>query len=412
MKKFEPEQFRQQFPALQQLPTQQLPTQQQTVFLDSAATALKPQAMIKATQDYYQNSSATVHRSQHQAALEITSRYEQARQRVAEFINAPKAENIIWTKGTTESLNLVVQSYFRTHLQPDDEIIVSEQEHHSNLIPWLMLAEQIGARVIKWPLGKGKLPDINILPELLNKHSRLVAISQMSNVTGGAVDLAAITAIAHQHGCLVVVDGAQGVVHNPIDVQQSDIDFYAFSAHKLYSSNGVGVLYGKSELLDTMSPWQGGGKMLSHTSFSGFIPEAVPFRFEAGTPNVAGIIGFSATLEWLKDIDIAKAEAHAITLTDYTEEQLSALPGFISYRIAGSSLLAFNFTNIHHSDLAAILAEQNIALRSGQHCTQPLIEALGISGCLRASFMPYNNQQDADALIQAVKFGLSLLQDE
>ncbi|TDB48939.1 cysteine desulfurase CsdA [Photorhabdus luminescens] len=407
MKKFEPEQFRQQFPALQQFPAQQ-----QTVFLDSAATALKPQAMIKATQDYYQNSSATVHRSQHQAALEITSRYEHARQQVAELINAPKAENIIWTKGTTESLNLVVQSYFRTHLQPGDEIIVSEQEHHANLIPWLMLAEQIGARVIKWPLGNGKLPDINILPELLNKHSRLIAISQMSNVTGGTVDLTAITEIAHQHGCLVVVDGAQGVVHNPIDVQQSDIDFYAFSAHKLYSSNGVGVLYGKSELLNAMSPWQGGGKMLSHTSFNGFTPEAVPFRFEAGTPNVAGIIGFSATLEWLKDIDIAKAEAHAVALADYTEEQLSALPGFISYRIVGSSLLAFNFTDIHHSDLAAILAEQNIALRSGQHCAQPLIEALGISGCLRASFMPYNNQQDADALIQAVKFSLSLLQDE
>ncbi len=409
MKKFEPEQFRQQFPALQQLPAQQFSTQKQTVFLDSAATALKPQAMIKATQNYYQNSSATVHRSQHQAAQEITSRYELARQQVAELINAPQAENIIWTKGTTESLNLVAQSYFRTHLQPGDEIIVSEQEHHSNLIPWLMLAEQTGARVIKWPLGNGKLPDINILPELINKHSRLIAISQMSNVTGGTVDLAAITEIAHQHGCLVVVDGAQGVVHNPIDVQQLDIDFYAFSAHKLYSANGVGVLYGKSELLNAMSPWQGGGKMLSHTSFSDFIPEAVPFRFEAGTPNVAGIIGFSATLEWLKDIDIAKAETHAVTLADYTEEQLSALPGFISYRIAGSSLLAFNFTDIHHSDLAAILAEQNIALRSGQHCAQPLIEALGISGCLRASFMPYNNRQDADALIQAVKFGLSLI---
>ncbi|WP_434526976.1 cysteine desulfurase CsdA [Photorhabdus asymbiotica] len=402
MKKFEPEQFRQQFPALQQ----------QTVFLDSAATALKPQAMIKATQDYYQCCGTTVHRSQHHAALETTSRYENARQLVAELINAPKPENIIWTRGTTESLNLVVQNYFRTHLQPGDEIIVSEQEHHSNLIPWLMLAEQIGAKVIKWPLGNGKLPDINTLPELLNQHSRLIAISQMSNVTGGAVDLTAITKIAHQHGCLIVVDGAQGVVHNPVDVQQTDIDFYAFSAHKLYGPNGVGVLYGKSELLESMSPWQGGGKMLTQASFSGFTPEAVPFRFEAGTPNVAGVIGFAATLEWLKDLDMAKAEAHAVTLTDYAEEQLSALPGFISYRIAGSSLLAFNFAGIHHSDLATILAEQNIALRSGQHCTQPLIETLGISGCLRASFMPYNNQQDANSLIQAVKFGLSLLQDE
>ncbi|OCQ50763.1 Cysteine desulfurase CsdA [Photorhabdus australis subsp. thailandensis] len=402
MKKFEPEQFRQQFPALKQ----------QTVFLDSAATALKPQAMIKATLDYYQCSSTTVHRSQHHTALEATSRYENARQQVAELINAPKPENIIWTKGTTESLNLVVQNYFRTYLQPGDEIIVSEQEHHSNLIPWLMLAKQVGARVIKWPLGNSKLPDINILPELLNQHSRLIAISQMSNVTGGAVDLSAITKIARQYGCLIVVDGAQGVVHNPVDVQQSDIDFYAFSAHKLYGPNGVGVLYGKSELLETMSPWQGGGKMLTQASFSGFTPEAVPFRFEAGTPNVAGVIGFSATLEWLKNIDIAKAETHSVTLTDYAEEQLSALPGFISYRIAGSSLLAFNFAGIHHSDLATILAEQNIALRSGQHCAQPLIEALNISGCLRASFMPYNNQQDADSLVQAVKFGLSLLQDE
>ncbi|CAQ82693.1 MULTISPECIES: cysteine desulfurase CsdA [Photorhabdus] len=402
MKQFEPEQFRQQFPALQQ----------QTVFLDSAATALKPQAMIKVTQDYYQCSGTTVHRSQHHAALETTSRYENARQLVAELINAPKPENIIWTRGTTESLNLVVQNYFRTHLQLGDEIIVSEQEHHSNLIPWLMLAEQIGAKVIKWPLGNGKLPDINTLPDLLNQHSRLIAISQMSNVTGGAVDLTAITKIAHQHGCLIVVDGAQGVVHNPVDVQQTDIDFYAFSAHKLYGPNGVGVLYGKSELLESMSPWQGGGKMLTQASFSGFTPEAVPFRFEAGTPNVAGVIGFAATLEWLKDLDMTKAEAHAVTLTDYAEEQLSALPGFISYRIAGSSLLAFNFAGIHHSDLATILAEQNIALRSGQHCAQPLIETLGISGCLRASFMPYNNQQDANSLVQAVKFGLSLLQDE
>ncbi|NRN29465.1 cysteine desulfurase CsdA [Photorhabdus heterorhabditis] len=402
MKKFEPEQFRRQFPALQQ----------QTVFLDSAATALKPQAMIKVTQDYYQCSSATVHRSQHHAAQEATSRYENARQLVAELINTPTPENIIWTKGTTESLNLVVQNYFRPRLQPGDEIIVSEQEHHSNLIPWLMLAEQIGAKVIKWPLGNSKLPDINTLPKLLNQHSRLIAISQMSNVTGGAVDLTTITKIAHQHGCQIVVDGAQGVVHNPVDVQQTDIDFYAFSAHKLYGPNGVGVLYGKSELLEAMSPWQGGGKMLTQASFSGFTPEAVPFRFEAGTPNVAGVIGFSATLEWLKDLDMTKAETHAVTLADYTEEQLSALPGFISYRIAGSSLLAFNFAGIHHGDLATILAEQNIALRSGQHCAQPLIEALNISGCLRASFMPYNNQQDADSLVQAVKFGLSLLQDE
>ncbi len=226
------------------------------------------------------------------------------------------------------------------------------------------------------------------------------------------MDLAQVSALAHQYDCRVVVDGAQGIVHSPVDMQQLDIDFYAFSAHKLYGPNGVGVLYAKSELLNAMSPWHGGGKMLTQVSFEGFTPESVPYRFEAGTPNVAGVIGFAATLEWLKTVDIQLAESHAIDLTDYTEQQLSTLPGFISYRATGSTLLAFNIAGIHHHDLATLLAEQNISLRSGQHCAQPLLDALGINGCLRVSFMPYNNYQDADKLVSAVKFALSLLNDE
>ncbi|AOM42954.1 cysteine desulfurase CsdA [Xenorhabdus hominickii] len=401
MKAFDSKKFRQQFPALQQSIT----------FLDSAATALKPTCMIEANQYYYQNHSATVHRSQHATAQAMTARYEQTRSLVAELINASLPEDIVWTKGTTESINLVAQSYFRPRLNAGDEIIVSEQEHHSNLLPWLILAEQTGAKIVKWPIGNLRQPEINTLANLLNEKSRLVAISQMSNVTGVAVDLAQVTTLAHQYNCLVLADGAQGIVHTPVDVQQLDIDFYVFSAHKLYGPNGLGVLYGKSELLNAMSPWHGGGKMLTQVSFEGFIQEAVPYRFEAGTPNVAAVFSFAATLEWLKTVDIQLAESHAITLTDYAERQLSILPGFISYRTVGASLLAFNIAGIHHSDLATLIAEQDISLRSGQHCAQPLLDALGISGCLRASFMPYNNQQDADKLISAVKFALSLLDE-
>ncbi|MDX7987862.1 cysteine desulfurase CsdA [Xenorhabdus sp. 12] len=401
MKAFDSEKFRAQFPALQH----------STTFLDSAATALKPLCMIEASQHYYQNHSATVHRSQHATAQAMTARYEQARALVAELINASLPEDIVWTKGTTESINLIAQSYFRPRLNVGDEIIVSEQEHHSNLLPWLILAEQTGAKIVKWPIGDQYQPEIDTLATLLNEKSQLVAISQMSNVTGATVNLAQVTALAHQYDCRVVVDGAQGIVHAPVDMQQLDIDFYAFSAHKLYGPNGVGVLYGKSELLNAMSPWHGGGKMLTQVSFEGFTPEAVPYRFEAGTPNVAGVISFAATLEWLKTVDIQLAESHAIGLTDYTEQQLSSLPGFISYRAAGSSLLSFNIAGIHHNDLATLIAEQNISLRSGQHCAQPLLDALGINGCLRTSFMPYNNRQDADKLISAVKFALSLLDE-
>ncbi|CBJ82827.1 cysteine sulfinate desulfinase [Xenorhabdus bovienii SS-2004] len=367
--------------------------------------------MIEATQHYYQNHSATVHRSQHASAQAMTARYEQARSLVAELINAPRPENIIWTKGTSESINLTAQGYFRPRLNVGDEIIISEQEHHSNLLPWLILAEQTGARIVKWPIGNQNRPDINTLATLLNEKSRLVAISQMSNVTGTTVDLAQVSTLAHQYDCLVLVDGAQGIVHTPVDVQRLGIDFYTFSAHKLYGPNGLGVLYGKGELLDVMSPWQGGGKMLTQVSFNGFTPEAVPYRFEAGTPNVAGVVGFAATLEWLKTVDIPLAESHAVTLTDYAEQQLSTLTGFISYRDGDASLLAFNIQGIHHNDLATLIAEQNISLRSGQHCAQPLLDALGVSGCLRASFMPYNNQQDVDKLVSAVKFALSLLEE-
>lgn len=401
MTPFNPTDFRNQFPALQQA----------GIYLDSAATALKPLAVIAATQQFYRDDAATVHRSQHRAAQDLTARFEQARRQVATLINAPTADDIIWARGTTEAINLVAQSYARPRLQPGDEILVSEAEHHANLIPWLMVAEQTGARVVKLPLGADRLPDLAQLPRLLNGKTRLLALGQMSNVTGGCPDLAQAITLAHGVGARVMIDGAQGIVHCPADVQRLDIDFYAFSGHKLYGPTGIGALYGKSELLTQMVPWQGGGKMLTQASFEGFTPQKPPHCFEAGTPNIAGVLGLAAALEWLGTQDMAGAERYSRGLADLAEQRLAQLPGFRSFRCSGSSLLAFDIVGIHHSDIVTLLAEQGIALRAGQHCAQPLMAALGVSGTLRASFAPYNSTEDVETLVTALINAIDLLAD-
>ncbi|EKY3119057.1 cysteine desulfurase CsdA [Cronobacter turicensis] len=401
MKVFSPAQFRAQFPALRDA----------GVYLDSAATALKPQPVIEASQQFYSLSAGNVHRSQFTEARRLTERYEAARGSVASLINAPDSRDIVWTRGTTESINIIAQCYARARLKPGDEIIVSEAEHHANLVPWLMVAEQTGAKVVKLPLGADRLPDLALLPTLINERTFLLALGQMSNVTGGCPDLADAIAKAHAAGVVVVVDGAQGVVHCPPDVQQLDIDFYAFSGHKLYGPTGIGVLYGKTDLLAQMSPWLGGGKMVTEVTFDGFKTQPVPYRFEAGTPNVAGVIGLSAALAWLENIDLAKAESYSRGLATLAEAELAKRPGFRSFRCQDSSLLAFDFAGVHHSDLVTLLAESGIALRAGQHCAQPLLAALGVSGTLRASFAPYNTQGDVEALIAAIDRALDILVD-
>ena len=278
MNAFNPAQFRAQFPALADA----------GVYLDSAATALKPQAVIEATRQFYSLSAGNVHRSQFAEAQRLTARYEAAREKVARLLNAPDDKTIVWTRGTTESINMVAQSYARPRLQPGDEIIVSVAEHHANLVPWLMVAEQTGAKVVKLPLNAQHLPDVERLPEIITPRSRILALGQMSNVTGGCPDLVRAITLAHAADMVVMVDGAQGVVHFPADVQALDIDFYAFSGHKLYGPTGIGVLYGKPALLDAMSPWLGGGKMINEVSFEGFTTQTAPWKLEAGTPNVAG----------------------------------------------------------------------------------------------------------------------------
>ncbi len=277
--------------------------------------------------------------------------------------------------------------------------------------PRLMVAGQTGARVVKLPLGADRLPDIASLSALITPRSRVLAIGQMSNVTGGCPDLAQAIRLAHAAGMVVMVDGAQGAVHFPADVQALDIDFYAFSGHKLYGPTGIGALYGKSELLAAMSPWLGGGKMIAEVSFDGFTPQPAPYGLEAGTPNVAGVIGLSAALEWLAQSDIGRAENWSRSLASPAEEELAKRPGFRSFRCQQSSLLAFEFEDIHHSDLVTLLAESGIALRAGQHCAQPLLAALGVSGTLRASFAPYNTQDDVAALVHAVDRALEILVD-
>lgn len=402
MNTFSPAQFRAQFPGLADA----------GVYLDNAAGTLKPLAVIDSSHQFYRFNAANVHRGQFTNAQYLTARYEAARDQVAHLLNAADGKNIIWCRGTTEAINMVAQCYARPRLLAGDEIIVSEAEHHANLVPWIMVAQQTGARVVRLPLGRDRLPDIVRLPDLITPRSRILALGQMSNITGGCPDLAAAIAIAHKAGMVVMVDGAQGVVHFPPDVRQLDIDFYAFSAHKLYGPTGIGALYGKTALLEQMSPWLGGGKMVSEVTFDGFKTRPLPYCLEAGTPNVAGVIGLSATLEWLEGVDIEQAENWSATLTTRAEEQLAQRPGFRSFRCHNASLLAFTFAGVHHSDMATLLAEYGIALRAGQHCAQPLLAALGVSGVLRASFAPYNTPEDVNALVNAVDRALDILVNE
>ena len=403
MNAFNPAHFRAQFPALADA----------GVYLDSAATALKPQAVIDASDQFYRLSAGNVHRSQFAAAQRLTRA---ATRRPASvwrrWLNAPSGKDIVWTRGTTEAINMVAQSYVRPRLQPGDEIIVSEAEHHANLVPWLMVAGQTGARVVKLPLGRrppagyrqpqrahhpaqpgaGHRPDVQ-------RHRRLPG--------PGAGD----------PPCSRRRDGSDGRwrpgrgAFPPLTCRRWISIFTPFPAISYMAPTGIGALYGKSELLAAMSPWLGGGKMIAEVSFDGFTPQPAPYGLEAGTPNVAGVIGLSAALEWLAQSDIGQAENWSRSLASLAEEALAKRPGFRSFRCQQSSLLAFEFDGVHHSDLVTLLAESGIALRAGQHCAQPLLAALGVSGTLRASFAPYNTQDDVAALVHAVDRALEILVD-
>ncbi len=395
---FDPDLFRQQFPALHQ----------HGVYLDSAATTLTPEPIIRACQDYYYT-TASVHRSSHPLAQKMTEKFEHCRQQVANWLGVIDPRQIIWTRGATESINLVARCWLAQTLKPGDEIIVSELEHHANLLPWLMLAREYGVTIIRWSLDHNNLPDVQQLPQLITDHTRLIAVTQMSNVTGGQPDLTSIIQIAHQFDVKVMVDGAQGVAHQRLNLAQLGADFYAFSAHKLYGPTGLGILWVNPDLLEQLTPWQGGGKMISEVTFDGYQLLPMPWCLEAGTPNMAAIYGFSATLDWLNTLDLPAAEAYSARLAEHAEALLSKLVGFQSFRNPGSSLLSFQIAGIHTADLAEVLNQKQIAVRSGKHCAQPLMEALHVNGLLRASFAPYNNRQDVQKLVESVNLAVELL---
>lgn len=381
------------------------------VYLDSAATTQKPQVVIDCITQYYRNQNANVHRGSHSLTAVATERFEAARETIARFINAPSSKEIIWTRGATEALNLIAQTYARNTLQPGDEILVSEMEHHANIVPWQIVAEQTGAKVVKIPITPECRFDLDAFEALLSPRTKIVATTQVTNVTGTALPLDKIVTLTRAHtDAILVVDGAQGIVHQQTDVQALDADFYVFSGHKLYAPAGIGVLYGKLALLEAMPPWHGGGKMVEKVSFEGTTFSQLPGKFEAGTPNVAGALALACAIDWLSSYDRQLLENHISVLQHHAFQGLSAIEDI---RIIGyqphASVITFVMDGVHHQDIATLLDQQNIAVRAGHHCAHPLMDALGVKGTVRASFAIYNTKEDVDKFLTAITKAADML---
>ncbi|EIV1855041.1 cysteine desulfurase CsdA [Vibrio vulnificus] len=402
---FDVQAIRQQFPAL----AQQV-NQNELVYLDSAATTQKPQCVIDAITQYYSSQNANVHRGSHSLTASATSQFEAARDCVAHFIGAQSSKEIIWTRGATEALNLIAQTYARSTLQVGDEILVGEMEHHANIVPWQMVAEQTGAKVVKIPMTADCQLDIESLKTLMSERVKIVAMAQTTNVTATRQPIESIIELAHQHGAIVVVDGAQGIVHEPVNMRTLDADFYVFSGHKLYAPAGIGVLYGKLALLEAMPPWHGGGKMVEKVSFEKTTFSALPGKFEAGTPNVAGAIALAKAIEWYQGFARDEVESHLHQLQSAT---FRALSGMEDIRVIGyqnnASVITFVMDGVHHQDIATLLDQQGIAVRAGHHCAHPLMDALGVKGTVRVSFAIYNTMKDVEKLIAALEKAVDML---
>lgn len=391
--------LRQEFPLLEQQVYHK-----PLVYLDNAATTQKPRAVLDALQHYYLTQNSNVHRGAHALADQATADFESARQTVADFINAQRHE-VIWTRGTTESLNLVAQCYARPRLKPGDEILISSYEHHANLVPWQQACHATGATLKVIPLLNDGSLDMAAFERLLSDNTRILAISQVSNTLGTIAPIAAMTKAAHDCGAIVVVDGAQAIAHLNVDVKALDCDFYAFSAHKVFGPTGVGVLFGKQALLEAMPPWQTGGEMIETVSFETSTWSPLPYKFEAGTPNIAGVIGTGAALQWLASKDRAALAQHDRDLLTYATERANA---FKPMRLIGNAtdklgVLSFLVDGAHPNDVGTLLDQQGIAVRTGHHCTMPLMTLLGIPGTVRASFAAYNTKQEVDAFFVALE---------
>jgi cysteine desulfurase/selenocysteine lyase len=375
------------------------------IYLDSAATSQKPLSVIQAMDDYYRNYNANIRRGIHVLAEEATAAYESARQKIARFINAKHTREVIYTRNTTEGLNLVAYSWGRKFLQRGDMLILTEMEHHSNLVPWQLLAEEKGLRLEFIPVDEQGLLDQNEYLRLLEQKPKLVGFLHMSNVLGTINPAKEMIAAAHQAGALALVDGAQSVPHFPVDVQDLDADFLAFSAHKMAGPTGIGALYGKEALLSEMPPFLGGGDMIKKVHLRSFAANDLPYKFEAGTPAIAEAIGFGAAVDYLSAIGMENVAAHEHALTSYALESLSEIEGLTLLGPAGphrGGVAAFTMKDAHPHDVAQILDSYGIAVRAGHHCAMPLHEKLGIPASTRASFYLYNNTAEIDKLVAAL----------
>ncbi|WP_309474052.1 cysteine desulfurase [Streptococcus suis] len=374
------------------------------VYLDNAATTQKPQQVLDVLEDYYQTDNANVHRGVHTLSERATARYEAARQKVADFIQAKSSKEILFTRGTTTSLNWVAQ-FAKEILQPDQEVIISVQEHHSNIIPWQQACQQIGAKLRYVPLKDGEL-DVDSLKSILSEKTKFVSLAHVSNVLGGVVPIGEIAELVHQVGAYLVVDGAQSVPHMGVNVQELDVDFYAFSGHKMLGPTGIGVLYGKEELLNLMSPVEFGGEMIDFVYEQSATWKELPWKFEAGTPNIAGAIGLGAAVDYLTEIGMDAIQAHEAELVDYVFPKLQAIPGLTIYGSQDLSkrtgVIAFNLDDLHPHDVATALDYEGVAVRAGHHCAQPLLRYLQVPATVRASFYIYNTKADCDKLVEAI----------
>ena len=379
------------------------------VYLDNAATSQKPQQVVDAIVEAYTHWNSNIHRGVHHLSQVATLKHEESRQAVADFIGAKSAEEIIFTKGTTDGLNALAFCLGESYIQEGDEIIVSGLEHHSNIVPWQMLCERKKAVLQHIPLREDLTLDLESFESLLNDKTRLISVAQVSNVLGTLQPTDEIIRLAHERGIPVCIDGAQSVPHMPVNVQAMDCDFLVFSGHKMYGPTGIGVLYGKREWLDRLPPHEGGGEMIQHVRWSGTTYGELPYKFEAGTPNFVGSYALHKAIEYMQSVGMETIEAHERDLTSYCEEQLSALDGIHIYAVGQpkTGVISFNIYNgnqlIHPMDVGTLLDQQGVAVRTGHHCAEPLIDELGVPGTVRVSFGLYNDRSDVDALIAALR---------
>ena len=397
------EKIRQDFPILSRKIYNKYPL----VYLDNGATTQKPLCVLDAMREEYLNVNANVHRGVHYLSQQATDLHEAARERVRQFINAEKTSEIVFTRGTTESMNLVASSFTEAYMKEGDEVIVSTMEHHSNIVPWQLQAQRKGIVVNVIPMSDDGILDIEAFKKLFTEHTRLVSVAHVSNVLGTVNPAKEIVSIAHQHGVPCLIDGAQSAPHMKIDVQDIDCDFYAFSGHKMYGPTGIGVLYGKEKYLDEMPPYQGGGEMIGTVSFEKTTWADLPFKFEAGTPDYVATHGLAKAIDYMEEIGLENIEKHERELTRYALEQMQTIPDM---RIFGpldatkrDAVISFLVGDIHHLDMGTLLDRLGIAVRTGHHCAEPLMHRLGIQGTVRASFALYNTKEEIDVLVNGIK---------